>query len=267
MDDDLKTLAASIRFDLIQLSYEIGTPHLGCALSCVDILTALYWHTLRIDAEHADDQNRDRFILSKGHATLAQYVCLARKGFFPPSWLNDYAETGSPLEEHPTAGCVPGIEVASGSLGHGLSYAIGLALGGRLNGLGYHSFVLMGDGECNEGSVWEAAMFAPKHELGNLVAIVDANGWQGTGRTREIVSLQPLTQKWHAFGWNAVEVNGHNIDELIAAFSNLPADQPTAVIANTVKGKGVSFMEDDNNWHYRIPTADEVEHAREELGI
>lgn len=265
---DLAALARRIRSRLVEMSHVAETPHLGSALSCVDILVAAYWGFLRIDPAQPLADSRDRFILSKGHAATALYAVLAERGFFDARLLASYNEDGGVLPEHPGLQCVPGVEAATGSLGHGLPLALGMALAGRIRGLDYRCVVLMSDGECEEGSVWEAALFAPAHRLDGVVAIVDYNKWQATGRSDEIMSLAPLAEKWRAFGWDAVEVDGHDLDALLAALRR-PADgtgRPRVIVAHTVKGRGVSFMEDDNNWHYRIPTADEVRRARHELG-
>lgn len=265
----LPLLAARMRFKLVQMSHAAGTPHLASALSCVEILAAAYWQVLRIDPHTPDDPGRDRFILSKGHAATALYAALAMRGFFPVKWLDDFARHGSPLAEQPSPGCAPGVELATGSLGHGLPVGVGMAMAGRIQSRDYRVFVAMSDGECNEGSVWEAAMFAAAQRLENLCVIVDYNKWQATGRSDEIMALHSLCEKWRAFGWKASEVNGHDVDELVRVMSAVPdgAGKPVALVAHTIKGKGVSFMEDDNNWHYRVPTAEEVERARNELGV
>jgi transketolase len=265
---ELEAMARRIRGKLVEMSHRSGAPHLGSALSCVDALVAAYWEILAVDPSFPDDPCRDRFILSKGHAATALYATLAYRGFFAPEVLDSFAEPGHCLPEHPGASCVPGVEVASGSLGHGLSLGLGMALAGRIQERRYRVFVLMSDGECNEGSVWEAAMMAPAQRVENLVAIIDYNKWQATGRSNEVLALAPLKDKWQAFGWSACEVDGHDIPALVEALGEVPngSGKPIAVIAHTVKGKGVSFMEDDNNWHYRIPNADEVARAHAELG-
>jgi transketolase len=250
------------------MSHQARAPHLGSALSCVEILLAAYWGALCIAPDRPDDEDRDRFILSKGHASSALYAVLAERGFFPHAWLDTYGQPGSRLAEQMAPRCAPGVEAATGSLGHGLSLGIGMALAGRIRGCGYRVCVVLSDGECNEGSVWEAAMFAAAQMPCRVTVVVDYNRWQATGRSDEILALQPLDAKWEAFGWHAVTVDGHDlrslVDTLQTAFQ--PAERPVAIIARTVKGKGVSFMEDDNNWHYRIPTAEEVVAARAELG-
>lgn len=265
--DQLSAVARDLRYQIVQLSHEGGTPHLGSALSCVDILVAAYWRALRIDPARPGDPNRDRFILSKGHAASALYATLAARGFFPESILDGYARHGSPLAEQPAPKCAPGVELATGSLGHGLPVAIGMAMAARLQQRSYRVFAVLSDGECNEGSVWEAAMFAPAQRLGRLIVIVDYNKWQATGRSNEVMSLRSLAEKWSAFGWATREVDGHDLGALAdALLPDFPADgPPTAIIAHTVKGRGVSFMEDDNNWHYRIPTAEEVVSSAKEL--
>ena len=265
---DLPAMARKIRAKLVKMSHVAETPHLGSSLSCVDMIVAAYWGAMRIDPSQPLDPNRDRFILSKGHAATALYAALSYRGFFDEMLLDTYDEDGGALPEHPGLQCVPGVEAATGSLGHGLPLALGMALAGRIQGRDYRCFVLMSDGECEEGSVWEAAMFAPAQKLDNVIVMIDYNKWQATGRSDEIMALAPLREKWQAFGWDASEVDGHNMESLVETLRQKPdgTGRPRAIIAHTVKGKGVSFMEDDNNWHYRIPTADEVQQARKELG-
>jgi transketolase len=266
---DLGLVARQLRLRLVQMSHAAGTPHLGSALSCVDILVAAYWNILRIDPANPRDPNRDRFILSKGHAASALYAVLAERGFFPRAWLDTFAQHGAPLAEQPAPHCAPGVELATGSLGHGLPVGVGMALAARIQKRDHRVFVCLSDGECNEGTVWEAALFAPAHRLNHLAVIIDYNKWQATGRSNEVMSLPSLREKWAAFGWNAIELDGHDLDALTAALQSVPnaSGQPTAIIANTIKGKGVPFMEDDNNWHYRIPKADEVAKAAQALGL
>ncbi len=265
---DLAALARRIRATVVEMSHHGGAPHLGSALSCVDILVAAYWSYLNVDPANSQHPLRDRFILSKGHASSALYAVLAARGFFPQAQLADYCRAGSGLSEHMAPGCLPGIEAATGSLGHGLSLGVGLALAGKIQGRGYRVCVVLSDGECNEGSVWEAAMFAAAQSLDNLLVVIDFNRWQATGRSEEILAISPLREKWEAFGWSAVELNGHDIPSLREAMSakHFQVKQPKCIVARTIKGRGVSFMEDDNNWHYRIPTEEEVQLARGELG-
>lgn len=266
---ELDAIARRIRARLVEMSHAARAPHLGSSLSCVDILVAAYWGPVRVAPQHAADPSRDRFILSKGHAAAALYAVLAERGFFPPDWLATYGEPGSRLPEQMSPGCVPGVEVATGSLGHGLSLGAGMALAGRVQRRDYRVWVVLSDGECNEGSVWEAAMFAAARRLTKLFVVVDFNRWQATGRSEEILALQPLADKWAAFGWQVAEVDGHDVGVLRRWLTQRAqaADGPACIIAHTVKGRGVSFMEDDNNWHYRIPTAAEVQAARAELGL
>ncbi len=266
---DLINKAAFLRGRLLDMSHGAKASHLGSALSCIDIITALYFDVLNLsDPEHRVE-NCDRFILSKGHAVAALYAVLAEKKIITEQMLETFTQPGSPLEEHPGPGTVPGIEVATGSLGHGLSIGTGMALSQRLNHSGARIFVLMSDGECNEGSVWEAAMFAAGQSLDNLCVIVDFNKWQATGRSCDIMALEPLSAKFESFGWDAVTINGHDMAAIIQTFDTLPLGKgrPVAVIADTIKGRGISFIEDDNNWHYRIPTAGEVVQGKKELGL
>lgn len=266
---DFEQIARRIRFELVKMSHRAETAHLGGALSCVDILVAAYWHALRVDPGNPVWPDRDRLILSKGHAISALYATLALKGFFPVSALEEYNQNGGHLPEQPSPGCAPGIEWATGSLGHGLSVGVGMALAGRIQGRDYRVIVVMSDGECEEGSVWEAAMFAARQRLGSLTAVIDYNKWQASGRSNEIMAIEPLKSKWEAFGWTCYEVDGHDLGQLVKAFGHTRESEgsPVAFIANTIKGKGISFMEDDNNWHYRSPTAEEVMRAARELGI
>ena len=268
--EQLDLQARTLRARLVANSHRTGTPHLGSCLSCADILAALYFHVLKIDPKAPRDPERDRFVLSKGHAAPALFQILAMKGFYPEEWLDHYGEDGSVFAEHPP---IPeklaGVEAATGSLGHGLPLALGMALSARILGRNHRVYALLGDGECNEGSVWEAALFAPAQKLDRVTVIVDYNKWQATGRSDEITALGPLVDKWRAFGWDAVEVDGHDLGTLTAALTprETGSGRPQAIIAHTVKGRGVSFMEDDNNWHYRIPNAEEVAAARTELRI
>lgn len=259
-----RRIAAEVRARLVELSHLSGAPHLGSSLSCVDILVAAYWHVLRIDPTKPHDPHRDRFILSKGHAAPALYTVLARRGFFALALLDDFGKDGAVLAEQPIPGGVPGVEAATGSLGHGLNLGLGMALAARMQKRDYRVLVLCSDGEMNEGTVWEAALFAAAQRVEHLTVIVDFNKWQACDRSREVMALDPLADKWRAFGWDTHEVDGHDIAALTDLLRS-PTGKPTALIAHTIKGRGVSFMEDDNNWHYRIPSRDEVAVARREL--
>jgi transketolase len=263
---ELDLVSRQVRFSLIEISNRAQTAHLAGALSCVDLLVALYWTRLRITPETVTDPGRDRLIFSKGHAISALYTVLAKRGFFPEENLARYNEEGAGLPEQPSPGCVPGVEWATGSLGHGLGVGIGIALASRIQATPYRTYVVMSDGECQEGSVWEAAMLAPRLGLGSLTILVDFNKWQATGRSTEIMQMEPLAAKWQSFGWCAREVDGHDLPAIVDALhADTPPDQPLAIIANTIKGRGVSFIQDDNNWHYRSPSAEEVVKARQEL--
>ena len=266
---DMEDIARQIRGRIVQMSYHSRASHLGSALSCVDILVALYWGVTNIDKSIINKVSRDRVILSKGHAIAALYAILAAKHIIEDKMLDSFCSQGSILEEHPGPQSPAGVEAATGSLGHGLSLGTGIALAGRLKNEATNVYVLSSDGECNEGSVWEAAMFAAGRNLDRLCVIVDFNKWQATGRSQEITALEPLCDKWTAFGWDAHEVDGHDLKALVTVLSrkNTNCQKPLAVIAHTVKGKGVSFMEDDNNWHYKIPSATEMELALKELNV
>lgn len=251
------------------MSHRSGAAHLGSALSCVDMLLAAYAAAVRIDPNQPTDPKRDRLILSKGHAAPALYAVLAERGLIPHELLATFGVPGGCLPEQMGPACVPGVEAATGSLGHGLPLGVGMALASRIQQSGFRVVVAMSDGECNEGSVWEAAMFAAGRKLDNLTLMVDYNKWQATGRSNEVMALEPLAGKFAAFGWSAVDVDGHDLSALTSHLSQLPREpgKPTALVCHTVKGRGVSFMEDDNNWHYRIPTQDEVLAAWKELEL
>ena len=268
--DKLERIARQIRARVIENSHKTQTPHLGSCLSCVDILVAAYFDVLRIDPRNPRDANRDRFILSKGHAAPALFQVLALRGYFPESMLESYGMDGGIFAEHPPAPShLAGIEAATGSLGHGFPMGLGMALAARIRGLTYKTIALVSDGECNEGSTWEAALLGGANRMDNLTVIVDFNKWQATGRSDEIMALNPLVDKWRAFGWSASEIDGHDMGGLVQRLRCIPdgSGKPVAIVAHTVKGKGVSFMEDDNNWHYRIPSESEVGKAKEELGV
>jgi transketolase len=261
----LQARARAVRARVLQMAHDGRTPHVASALSCIDLLVALYFSVLRIDPAQPDDPGRDRLLLSKGHGCMAQYGALAERGFFPESVLGEYARDGGRLAEHPGPYCVPGIEAATGSLGHGLPIGAGMALAAKLRGKSYRVFVVLSDGECYEGSVWEAALFAPAHRLDGLTAIVDYNGWSAMDRTPP--AMDPLAEKWRAFGWSVREIDGHDIEALTSVLGAAPFEpgRPSAVIARTVKGKGVSFMENDLEWHYRPPNDDDLRRALLEI--
>jgi transketolase len=263
--NSIEELARAIRARIVRMAHAGRTPHVASALSCADLMTALYFGGLRIDPAAPENEGRDRFILSKGHGCMALYATLAKRGFFPEEILDEYAREGGRLAEHPSPRCVPGIDAATGSLGHGLSIGAGLALAAKIRELGYRVFVLLSDAECAEGSVWEAALFASARGLDNLVAIVDYNKWSAMGRTPPY--LEPLVKKWKAFGWSCVEIDGHDAGAIVVALSRAPFEpsRPAAVVAHTLKGKGVSFMENDLEWHYRPPNDNDLKRALEEI--
>tara|TARA_B100000795_G_scaffold196550_1_gene150583 strand:+ start:691 stop:1509 length:819 start_codon:yes stop_codon:yes gene_type:complete len=265
----LQEIASIARSRIILNSHKTGTPHLGSCLSCVDILVALYFSKLSINPKKYRSPTRDRFILSKGHGAAALFQILAMKGFYSDKLLSDYGEDGSIFAEHPpTPDYLPGIEAATGSLGHGLPIGLGMALSSMISGNSFNVYVLLGDGECNEGSIWEAATMAVAQKVENLTIFVDANKWQATDRSADLVGSTSLREKWHAFGWNTYEIEGNNMQEILNVLEEKPiTGVPNAIMLNTIKGKGVSFMEDDNNWHYRIPNKEEVELAFHELNV
>ncbi|EFL50878.1 Transketolase domain protein [Solidesulfovibrio fructosivorans JJ]] len=262
----LQRIASHVRYDIVALSGKARIAHVGSSLSCVDILVAAYFGGLALSPESCT-LGSDRLLLGKGHAAVALYATLARRGYCAYRDLESHLAPGGPLQEHPGPACLPGTVAASGSLGHALPMGVGMALASRQLGTPYRVCVVLGDGECNEGTVWEAVMLAVARQCGNLVAIVDGNGWQGTGRTAEILAAEPLAEKFRAFGWEALDVDGHDVWHLRELLRRGPThpDRPLVLIARTVKGKGVSFMEDDNNWHYRIPTPEETALAGKEL--
>ena len=266
----LEKLAREMRARIIENSHRTQTPHLGSCLSCIDILVAAYFHVLNIDTADPAHPDRDRFILSKGHGAAALFPVLATRGFYPESLLDTYGEDGGLFAEHPpTPKHLAGIEAATGSLGHGMPMGLGMALAGRIQKRSFNVIALVSDGECNEGSIWESAMLAASQRVERLCVVIDFNKWQATGRSREVLALDPLVDKWRAFGWSAIEADGHDMAALVKLLSGVPngSGKPMVIVAHTVKGKGVSFMEDDNNWHYRIPKAEEVAAAKKELGI
>jgi len=261
---DLRRMASDIRRTIIEESKRANVGHIGSCLSIADLMAALYGRVLHIP--HVADPRRDRFILSKGHAALALYAALHERGLLTGDRLADYCGNGSRLSGHPDH-LVPGVEFATGSLGQGLSVGAGSALASRLSGVDHRVFVLMSDAECNEGSVWEAIMFAAHHQLSNLVVLVDDNGQQALGRTREILDLSPLAERWRAFGWDAVVTDGHDVEGVADTLLGLDtaAGPPHVVIAKTVFGKGVSYMEREIHWHYWAMSDAEYMQALEEL--
>jgi transketolase len=256
-----KILAREARKEILRMTHHAKTSHVGSALSVVDILAVLYSGVANISSNQTKDYKRDIIILSKGHAASALYAILALKEFFPHEWLRRYCEDGAELGGHVTSAYVPGVELSTGSLGHGLPFGIGIQVSRKLSGVPGKTFVIMSDGECDEGTTWESALIANHHDLDSLVVIVDRNGIQSMGSTEETLALEPFDSKWKAFGWNVYSVNGHEHLELMNALKSPANGRPTCIIANTVKGKGVDFMENKVLWHYRPPTDDDLEQA------
>ncbi|ATW25929.1 transketolase [Candidatus Formimonas warabiya] len=263
----LKDKAKEIRKDIIQMLAEAGSGHPGGSLSAADIVTVLYFHEMRVDAQNPAWPERDRFVLSKGHAAPVLYAALAEKGFFPKEDLWTLRKIGSKLQGHPDMRKVPGVEISTGSLGQGLSAANGMALAGKMDGAGYRVYALLGDGECQEGQIWEAAMFAAHYHLDNLAVFLDHNGLQIDGKITDVMSPEPVDEKWRAFGWDVQVIDGHDVSRILAALDHARTvtGKPSMVIANTIKGKGVSFMEDVAGWHGVAPKREEAEKALAEL--
>jgi transketolase len=262
---DSEDCARWLRARVLRMVHAARASHVGSCLSAADIVAVLHQQVLRLDPARPDWPERDRFILSKGHAAAVLYAALAARGFFPEDWLEAYCADGGPLAGH-VSHAVPGVELSTGSLGHGLPVGCGMALAARADHRPSRVWVLMSDGECDEGSNWEAALFAGVHRLGGLTAIVDYNRLQGFGRTAEVLDLEPLADKWRAFRWRVCEVDGHDHGALAAALGAPAGGEPTVILAHTVKGKGVSFMEDQLAWHYRSPDAAELARALAEIG-
>lgn len=266
--DGLNRIARDLRLDVLEMTTKAASGHVSSSYSCVEILTALYFGgILRYRSDEPHWPERDRFLLSKGHAAPLLYATLARAGYFERELLWRLRQIGSPVEGHPVQGALPGIETTSGSLGKGISVGLGHILGGRLNGLQYRVYVLLGDGECQEGQIWESAIAAAHFRAGNLTAIVDYNKYQETGPIGREMAIEPLAEKWRGFGWHVEEVDGHDIGALIETLTAVQTLErsPSAIIAHTVKGKGVSFVEADYTYHGKALTPQEAEKAREEI--
>ncbi len=271
MDDTihrLEDLARQIRIDIVTMIHKAGDGHPGAALSAADIITALYFHVMNVDPAHPGKKDRDRFILSKGHACPALYAALARKGYFPHADLVGLRSLDCHLQGHPDMNKTPGVDSTSGSLGNGIAIGLGMTLAGRLLGLDYFTYVIMGDGEIQEGIVWEAAMSAKKYEAGRLIVFVDNNGIQSGGPVDQVSGLNPILPKWEAFGWHCQEINGHEFPEILQAVDNAKAntEQPSLILAHTIKGQGVPYMIGDNSWHKRVPTKEQFRDAMLALG-
>ena len=261
-------LAYKIRTHAVEMTRLGKSSHVGAVLSIADILAVLYNDIMRIDPANPKWEDRDRFILSKGHAGAGVYAVLAEMKFFSTDVLKTHYQNGSLLSGHVSHKGIPGVEVSTGSLGHGLSIGAGMAYAGKLDSKKFNTYVLLSDGECDEGSTWEAVLFAAHHKLKNLIAIVDYNKIQSLDLVKNTIGLEPFNAKWESFGWQVKTVDGHNIDELIKSFHEIissGSEKPTCIIANTIKGKGISFMENTVLWHYRSPQGEEYELAKKEL--
>lgn len=264
---DLEAIARKLRRHVITMISTAGSGHPGGSLSAADIITVLYFKMMKHDPGNPHWPDRDRFVLSKGHAAPILYAALAECGYFPLEWLSTLRKAGTCLQGHTDSNLTPGVDASAGSLGQGLSVGIGMALAARLDKKDYHTYVLLGDGECDEGQVWEAAMFAPNYKLDNLTAIVDFNKIQLDGFTRDIMNLEPFIDKWRAFNWEVLEIDGHDIKQTIDAIGKARSirGKPAVIIAHTIKGKGVSFMENNVDFHGKAPNKSETEIALKEL--
>lgn len=265
--EELNNLAVTVRRDIIEMIYGANSGHPGGSLSATDLVTALYFNVMNHDPKNPLWEDRDRFILSKGHACPVLYSCMARTGYFPLEELKTLRKIDSRIQGHPEVRKLPGIEASTGSLGQGLSIGIGLALGAKQQGKNYRTYVLMGDGEINEGQVWESALYCGTKGVDNLVAIIDCNKQQLDGWVKDIMPLDPLNDKWKSFGWEVIEIDGHDMNQILDAFQKAETvkGKPTVIIASTIKGKGVSFMENNLEFHGAAPTKDQYEQAMKEL--
>lgn len=264
---DLKKKATDIRLGAIEAVYNGKSGHPGGALSASDILSCLYFSELNINPKKPKDPNRDRFVLSKGHSCPALYTAMAMRGFFDIKEIKNFRKLGSLTQGHPDMKTMKGIDMSAGSLGQGFSAACGMALAGKLNGKDYRTYVMIGDGESQEGQIWEATMFAAHYKLDNLCLIVDNNGLQIDGKVKDVMNVMPYASKFKAFGWNVVSIDGHNIEEILDAFEKArnTKNKPTVIVAKTVKGKGVSFMENQAGWHGKAPNEEQYNQAKAEL--
>jgi transketolase len=265
--EKLRETARLLRKDVLRMVHLAGDGHPGPALSVADIITVLFFQVMRIDPARPDWPQRDRFILSKGHACPVVYSALIHRGFFSEECFPTLRRLGSPLQGHPCMRKTPGIDMTTGSLGHGISIGAGMVAAGKLSGDDYYVYVVMGDGELNEGIVWEAALAASHHRLNRLIVYVDYNGYQSGGRLEEVSGLSSIDTKFAAFGWHCQEIDGHDLSQIWDATAQAQkSDQPSVIVAHTIKGKGVPFMEEDNSWHKRVPTKEELEEALRILG-
>jgi len=265
--ESYERVASRVRRSILEMITGSGASHIGTSFSMVELLVVLYESVLDIEPDDVEKPDRDRFLLSKGHGCAALYAVLAEFGFIPSEWLDDFYQNGSYLFGHATHKTTPGIEVSTGSLGHGLPMATGMALAAKRTGRKNRIFTMLSDGECDEGSVWEAALFAGHHQLDNMIAIIDYNKIQSLGRTADVLDLEPFADKWESFGWDVISIDRHDVKAVHEALIMVPSSsgKPLCVIAHTIKGKGVSFMENNVLWHYRTPDQNEYEAAMAEL--
>ncbi len=266
--EELKSIAKVIRKDIVTMLTESNSGHPGGSLSAVEILTTLYFNEMNVDPANPKDMDRDRFVLSKGHAAPVLYSTLARRGYFNPEELSTLRKLGSMLQGHPNMNDTPGVDMSTGSLGQGISAAVGMALAGKIDKKDYRVYALLGDGELEEGQVWEAAMAAGFYRLDNLTAFVDNNGLQIDGKCEDVMNPAPVAEKFKAFGWNVVEIDGHDFETIINAIEGAKSTKgaPTMIVCKTVKGKGVSFMENEVAWHGTAPNKEQCEKALKEIG-
>jgi len=262
-----EALAKELRKEILDMIYRTKSPHIGSSLSMVDLFTVLYFKILSLDSKNPKNENRDRFVLSKGHGCATLFAVLGKKGFLEEEEIKTFAQDGGCLGQHPNRDIEKGIEITSGSLGHGLSVSAGMALAGKYNNANYRVFAFLGDGELDEGTVWEGALFSSHHKLDNLTVIIDRNRLQALGEGEKIINLEPLAEKWESFGFRVKEIDGHNFEEIIKSLESVPFEKgkPSCIIANTIKGKGISFMENDFRWHDKCPDEMEYQKALEEL--
>ncbi len=265
---ELEKISNTLRKDIVKMLHKSGSGHPGGSLSACEILTALYFSEMNIDPKNPTWEDRDRFILSKGHGAPVLYAALAEKGYFDKKELDNLRKIDSMLQGHPDMKGTPGVDMSTGSLGQGLAVSNGVALAGKLNNQDYRVYVLLGDGEVQEGMVWEAAMFASHNKLDNVTVFLDHNGLQIDGKNSEVINVEPLKDKWKAFGWNVVEINGHDFKQIFTALKEAKntKEKPTIIIADTVKGKGISFMENQVGWHGKAPDDEQTDKALHELG-
>ena len=265
--EQLQAIASQLRLDVVRMVHDAKDGHPGPALSAIDLITTLYFREMNIDPANPQWADRDRFILSKGHACPALYAALARKGYFSVDEFKGLRGMGCLLQGHPCMKKTPGVDMTSGSLGNGLSIGVGMAIAGKYRKKSYNTYVILGDGEIQEGIIWEAAMCAKRYQLNNLIVFVDHNGWQSGGQVEEISGLLPILPKWEAFGWHCQAIDGHDFAQIITAIENArKTPGPSVIIAKTVKGKGLPYMENDNSWHKRVPTDEELSVAVGILG-